>query len=132
MVILPDTSAWVDYLRNRSTPAVAALDAGVRQGIVTVCEPVWAELVQGARDDLEQDRIERMLGGIPPVVTEFADWENAATIGRLTRRNGTPIESFMDCLIAGIAVHHGATVLHSDDDYERIAAAFPLLEQTRG
>jgi predicted nucleic acid-binding protein len=42
------------------------------------------------------------------------------------------IRSFMDCLIAGIAVRSAATVLHSDVDFERIAGVFPLLDQTRG
>ena len=42
------------------------------------------------------------------------------------------VRSFLDCLIAGIAVRADATVLHSDVDFERIADVFPLLDQTRG
>lgn len=72
-----------------------------------------------------------MLGGLTLLTTEFADWENAAAIGRSTRRSGTPVQSFRDCLIAGTAVHRHATVLHSDADYQAIAAVFPLLDQTR-
>lgn len=131
-MILPDSSAWIDYLRARDTPARAALRAAIDQGIVVMCEPVWAELIAGARDDRHQEQLEETLGSFDMIPTTFDDWENAATISRVARRSGQTIRTFIDCLIAGIAVHHDATVLHSDGDYERIAAAFPLLDQTRG
>lgn len=131
-MILADSSAWIDYLRNRDTPAVDALDAAIRDGVARLCEPVWAEVMRGACDDRDQERVERALAAVPLVPTVRADWENAATIGRITRRNGVVIRSFMDCLIAGIAVRAAATVLHSDVDFERIASVFPLLDQTRG
>jgi predicted nucleic acid-binding protein len=131
-VILADSSAWIDYLANRSTPAVEALVAAIRAEIALLCEPVWAELTRGARDEREQKKIESALAAVPVVTTTREDWENAATIGRITSRHGVAIRSFMDCLIAGIAVRSGATVLHSDVDFERIAGVFPLLDQTRG
>lgn len=131
-MILADSSAWIDYLRNRDTPAVDALDAALRQGIAVLCEPVWAEVMRGARDERQWQTIERAMAGVATIPTEREDWENAVTISRITGRNGIVIRSFMDCLIAGIAVRTDATVLHSDVDYERIAAVFPLLDQTRG
>jgi predicted nucleic acid-binding protein len=131
-VILPDSSAWVDYLRDRESVTVDALDAAIRQGIAVVCEPVWAELLRGARDDRNQARLERTLAGFPMIPTLREDWETAATIGRMTRRNGLTVRSFLDCLIAGIAIRSDATVLHSDGGFERIAEVLPMLEQTRG
>jgi len=131
-VILPDSSAWIDYLRDRDTPTVDALDAAIHQGLAVLCEPVWAELLRGARDDRHQDRLERTLAGFPMIPTVREDWENASTIGRITGRHGVTVRSFMDCLIAGIAVRIDATVLHGDVDFERIAGVFPLLDQTRG
>lgn len=131
-MILADSSAWIDYFRNRDTPATDALDAAIDQGIAVLCEPVWAELLRGARDDRHQEQLERTLAAHPIVPTIWEDWENAAAIGRITRRNGVTVRSFMDCLIAGVAVRTNATVLHSDADFERIAEVFPLLDQTRG
>lgn len=131
-MILPDSSAWIDYLRDRDIPTVDALDGAIRQGIAVLCEPVWAELLRGARDDRHQEQLERALAGFPMIPTAREDWENAAAIGRITRRNGVTVRSFLDCLIAGIAVRSDSTVLHSDVDFERIAEVFPLLDQTRG
>lgn len=130
-MILPDSSAWIDFLRSRGVRQ-PALQAGIDQGIVAVCEPVWAEVVAGARDDRNRSRMGQFLASFPMIPTEFSDWENASTISRMTRERGQTIRSFMDCLIAGIAMHHDLTVLHSDADFERIAAVFPMLDQTRG
>ena len=131
-MILPDSSAWIDYLRDRDGFTADALDAAIRQGIAVLCEPVWAELVRGARDDRNQAQLERTLAGFPMIPTLREDWETAATIGRMTRRSGVTVRSFLDCLIAGIAIRSDATVLHSDADFERIAGIFPMLDQTRG
>lgn len=131
-MILPDSSAWIDYLRGVDSPARIAVRAAIRQGVAVVCEPVWAEVMRGARDDRQWATIARALAGLDLIPTEREDWENAVTVARVTGRNGIVIRSFVDCLIAGIAVRTSATVLHSDTDYERIASVFPLLEQTRG
>ncbi len=131
-MILPDSSAWIDYLRGLDTPARPALRAAIRDGLAVLCEPVWAEVTRGARDDRQQETIQRALVAAPMIPTTREDWENATTIGRITSRRGIVIRSFMDCLIAAIAVRSDATVLHSDVDFERIASVFPLLDQTRG
>src|SRR5690606_2305673 len=59
LVILPDTSAWIDYLRDQRTPAVEALQAAIEQDIAVLCEPVRAEIMRGSRDRGHQDRLER-------------------------------------------------------------------------
>ncbi len=131
-MILPDSSAWIDYFRGRDTPTRAALRGAIRQGLAVLCEPVWAELLRGARDDRHREQLQRALAAFPMIPTAREDWENAAAIGRISRGNGVTVRSFLDCLIAGIAVRSAATVLHSDVDFERIAGVFPLLDQTRG
>lgn len=131
-MILPDSSAWIDYLRGRDTPTRTALRGALREGIAVLCEPVWAELMRGARDDRHGEQLESALAGFTMIPTIREDWENAAAIGRITRRNGVTVRSFLDCLIAGIAVRSDTTLLHSDSDFERIAKVFPLLDETRG
>lgn len=131
-MIIADSSAWIEYTRGRQSACVEALEAALDDGILATCEPVWAEVIAGARDDREQSRLERMFGALPLIPTVFADWEHAATIRRVSRRRGRTVRSLLDCLVAGIAIHHRATVLHHDSDFERIAEVFPLLDQTRG
>lgn len=131
-MIVADSSAWIDYLRDRDTPTVDALDGAIRQGIAVLCEPVWAEVMRGVRDDRDRDRVERTLAGFDVIPTQREDWENAVTIARFAQQHGVGIRSFMDCVIAGIVVRTGATLLHNDVDFERIGSVFPLLDQTRG
>lgn len=131
-MILADSSAWIDYLRDRATPTVDALEGAMRQRIAVLCEPVWAEVMRGTREGPDRDRVERALASVEMIPTHREDWENAVTIARFAQRRGVAIRSFLDCLIAGIAVRSGATLLHNDAGFERLAEAFPLLDQTRG
>jgi predicted nucleic acid-binding protein len=50
----------------------------------------------------------------------------AAEIHREGRRRGYTIRSTTDCLIAAIAIEHGATVWHKDRDFTVIARYTPL------
>jgi predicted nucleic acid-binding protein len=131
-VIVPDSSAWIGYFRGVDSPTRLALRGAIRQRVAVLCEPVWAEVMRGAREGRDRSAIEKAFAGLTMVPTTHEDWENAVTIGRLTQRRGVAVRSFMDCLIAGIAARTGATLLHDDVVFERIAETFPLLDQTRG
>jgi hypothetical protein len=50
----------------------------------------------------------------------------AAKLYRAGRKRGVTIRSLVDCLIAAIAMEHGAVILHKDRDYERISEYAPL------
>jgi predicted nucleic acid-binding protein len=50
----------------------------------------------------------------------------AAQIYREGRRHGFTIRSVVDCLIAAVAIEHGATIWHKDRDYDMIARYTPL------
>jgi len=130
-MIIADTSAWVDFLRDASAPRNAPLRAAIDERRLALCEPVHAELMAGLRDH-EVGRMGRELARYEMIPTIGADWENAATLKRMAARQGHVIRTLIDCLIAGIAVRTGATVLHRDRDFERIAAVFPAFDQTRG
>jgi predicted nucleic acid-binding protein len=54
------------------------------------------------------------------------DYEEAATIHRICRRQGETIRTRFDCLIAAVAIRVDAAVLHQDADFEAIARHTPL------
>jgi hypothetical protein len=65
-VILVDTSAWVDYLRDRRTVAAKALIALIEQGgELTTTEPVIMELLAGGDTLARADALERLVNGLP-------------------------------------------------------------------
>lgn len=128
-MILIDTSAWIEYFRATGSAAadeVRRLLSGHADRVVT-CEPVVMEILAGAADDDRHAKLERLVNGLPSLRVEDAiDFRSAATIYRAARRTGRAIRSISDCLIAALAIRHGASVVHRDADFDVIAAITSL------
>lgn len=122
-MILADTSAWVEYLRATGSPAhvrLRELIAG--QGELATTEVVVMELLAGAAAQAEVARLRRLLGRFELLPVEgLADYEAAADLDRRCRAGGETVRKLTDCLIAAVAIRHGATLLHRDLDFEVIA-----------
>jgi predicted nucleic acid-binding protein len=122
-VILADTSAWVEYLRATGSPAHARLRELIAgQGELATTEVVVMELLAGAAAREEVARLRRLLGRFELLPLEgLADYEAAADLYRRCRAGGETVRRLTDCLIAAVAIRHGATLLHRDLDFEVIA-----------
>jgi predicted nucleic acid-binding protein len=127
-VILADTSAWVEYLRATGSLAhlrLRELIAG--EGELATTEVVMMELLAGAGGAEEVVRLRRLLGRFELLPVEgLADYEAAAELYRRCRAGGETVCNLTDCLVAAVAVRHGATLLHRDHDFEVIARHTPL------
>jgi predicted nucleic acid-binding protein len=128
-MILIDTSAWIEYLR--ATGSAAAVE--VRRLLadeaeqVAMCEPVAMEILSGVSDDATYAKLERLVNGLPSLgVDNAVDFRAAARIYRAARRSGQTIRSINDCLIAALAIRHGARIVHRDADFDVIAAMTTL------
>lgn len=123
-MILIDTSAWIDYLRGsgaRATTEVRRLLAD-EPGQVVMCEPVAMELLAGATTESGLLKLEQLVNGLPQLsVDPVLDFRSAASIYRSARKSGKTVRSLNDCLIAAIALRHGAALLHKDIDFEIVA-----------
>jgi predicted nucleic acid-binding protein len=122
-MILADTSAWVEYDRATGSPVdkrVTALISGSRPPAVT--EPVIMEVVAGARSEAHADQLRRLMlrGGLLPFEGP-TDFDGAALIYRRCRQAGITPRGMIDCMIAAVALRHGATLLCRDVDLERVA-----------
>lgn len=131
---LVDTSVWIDFLRGRNVSHVSAL-ATLLEGEdpVAVAPIILQEILQGAdsqeRFDTWQTYFLQLYCLVPrdPIATHVA----AASLYQRCRRAGATPRSSNDCLIARIAIEHGAILLHNDRDFDAIAAAEPALKQCR-
>jgi predicted nucleic acid-binding protein len=119
-MILIDTSAWVDHLRGRRTRAAARV-AELLDGAAATTDVVVMEVLAGARDAAHLSTLRRLLQRCELVPVTAVDYESAAAVWRTCRRGGETPRSLVDCLIAAVAVRAGASVLHSDRDYDAIA-----------
>lgn len=124
---LADTSAWVEYIRDRDTTVANRLESLVAAERVATTEPVAMELLAGAGDERGARRLASMLGWALPIPLEgLADWELAAAVYRACRSQGFTPRSQLDCLIAAVAIREDVPILHADRDFDLIARHTPL------
>jgi len=124
-MILIDTSAWIEFLRDTGTPVCARVDE-LLQHETAICEPVRMEILAGARDDKHLNDLRRLLAGSTLLKTEPIDFEEAASLYRICRREGETVRALIHCLIAAITIRSGVSVLQSDADFERLARHTPV------
>ena len=122
-MILVDTSAWVEFdratgsrLDTRLTELIATTDE------VAVTEPVIMEVLAGARDDRREHDLRRLMQRFPLMQFDAAiDFDAATRIYRMCRRSGVTPRGMVDCMIAAVALRHGASLLANDTDLDRVA-----------
>jgi predicted nucleic acid-binding protein len=124
-VILVDTSAWVEFLRDTGSPTCDRVEE-VLGGAIATCLPVRMELLAGARDGQHLDDLRRLLARARLVATEPTDYDDAAALYHACRRGGATVRRLIDCLIAAHAIRAGLPVLHADADFDVLARHTPL------
>jgi predicted nucleic acid-binding protein len=122
-MILVDTSAWIEFLRNSGHPAYLTLRHHLsRRSAIATTEPVIMELLAGVRSDREHARLRaRLLALARLSVRGLPEFESAAELYRICRRRGATVRKLVDCLISAVATRDGATVLHNDGDFDMLA-----------
>ena len=120
---LIDTSAWVEFLRGTGSPVQKAVSSLLREPApISTTDPILMELLSGARDQAEVERLRALLGLCDHLrVDAPADFEDAAGLYRACREAGDPPRAQIDCLIAAVAIRNGVELLTADQDFTRIA-----------
>ncbi len=119
-MILVDTSAWVEFLRDTGSPVCNRVDALI-DGDIAVCHPIRMEVLAGARDERHLTSLRGLLARVSLLPTEPVDYEEAAALYRACRRRGETVRKLIDCLIAATAVRTSTPVLHADNDFDVLA-----------
>ncbi len=127
-MILVDSSAWVEFLRATGSAAHLRVRSALRNGTDLACTDVIVmEILAGARDDADRDRLRRLLYGLEFLGVEGpVDYESAAELYRFCRRGGETPRKLSDCLIAAVAIRNDAELLCEDADFQAIARHAPL------
>lgn len=122
-MILVDSSAWVEFLRATGSPVHLCLRAALEEGTALASNDVIVmEILAGARDTADRERLRRLLYGLEFLGVEGpADYEVAAEIFRACRRGGETPRKLTDCLIAAVAIRSDAELLCADSDFAAIA-----------
>ena len=119
-MILVDTSAWIEFLRNSGSP-VCSLVNELLASEIAICNAVRMEVLAGARDESHLASLRRLLARTVIIPTLATDFEDAAVLYRRCRQRGETVRKLIDCLIASVAIRSGAPVLHKDADFDVLA-----------
>lgn len=119
-MILIDSSAWIEFLRDTGSPACCRVDDLLGAETAST-HPIHMEVLAGARDESHLDELRRLLARSSLVPTVGTDYEAAARLYRTCRRRGETVRRLMDCLIAAVAIRAELPVLQADADFEMLA-----------
>lgn len=124
-MILVDTSAWIEFLRDTGSPVCNAVD-DLLDSDIAICDAISMEVLAGARDEHHLGQLRRLLARATLVSIRAEDYDHAAALYRTCRRNGETVRKLIDCLIAAVAIRASAPILHADDDFAALARHTPL------
>ena len=119
-MILIDTSAWIEFLRDTGSATCQRVHAELENDIAT-CDAVRMEVLAGARDELHLQSLRRLLARATILPTDPAHYDEAAALFRLCRRQGESVRKLIDCLIAAVAIRAAVPILHCDADFNVLA-----------
>ena len=119
-MILVDTSAWIEFLRNTGSTVCTLVDEVLARE-VAICDAVRMEVLAGARDESHLLSLRRLLARAAVIPTRATDYDDAASLYRRCRRQGETVRKLIDCLIASSAIRAGVPILHDDADFDVLA-----------
>ena len=119
-MILVDTSAWIEFLRDTGSQVCNAVDR-LLDADLAICDAVSMEVLAGARDERHLVQLRGLLARASLLPTTPADYEAAASMYRSCRARGDTVRKLIDCLIGAVAVRNGVEVIHADTDFVALA-----------
>ena len=127
-MLLVDSSVWIDRSRGAEPDATRYVDLREGQEEIALTGVIYQEVLQGAGSDHGFDRLREMLSAMLLLEPrEWSTYEIAAVLYRRARQAGFTIRKPNDCLIAAIALEHGALLVHNDRDFVALAQVEPSL-----
>jgi predicted nucleic acid-binding protein len=119
-VYLADTTVYV--LRLRHQVVRERFEQLLTEGRLALCQMVALEFLNNARDPATYEAVSRALQGQRWIDVDTAAMDRAMDVHQqLAARSQHRNFRLPDLIIAATAELNGATVLHYDEDYDRIA-----------
>lgn len=128
-MILVDTSAWIEYLRDTGSPACIRVGELLGADLAT-CDVIRMELLAGARDEQHRRDLRRLVARAALVPMRPGDFDQAAALYRQCRCRGETVRILIDCLIGALAIRADLAVLHCNADFDVLARHTPLRVDT--
>lgn len=124
-MVVVDSSVWIDFFVNRPTVASGELERLLDDGRARVIVPdlVLYEVLRGFRNEWALQQARRLLQTLSVEPCGGEDIALAAAEHyRALRARGITVRSAIDVLVAAFCITRDYLLLHSDRDYDAIAA----------
>ncbi len=127
-VIVVDSSVWIDFFRATGSSADWTLGSLLADAApLATTEVVVMEALAGVRSERERRAVREHLFAFPMLTLRgVLDYERAADLYRRVRSRGVTPRQLTDLLIVVCALDAGASLLHADRDFDRVAEATGL------
>lgn len=127
MMVLVDSSVWIDLFRNRSTPGSAAHEDLLTRRRIAIGDLILTEVLQGFASDAAFERARQILAlAAPLTIVDDVVALQAARYYRTLRARGITIRKTIDTLIATRCIIDGIPLLYSDRDFDPFVAHLGL------
>ena len=121
IMVLVDTTVWIDFFAAKSTPEVVELERLLNEGEdICTCGIILTEVLQGIREDEDYQRTLSRFDAFLFLPMNRQAFVRAAELYRSLRRRGVTIRKPVDCMIASIAMEQDIALLHNDRDFDPI------------
>jgi len=123
-MILVDTSVLIGYFKKSDGASFDKMEYIIDNDIpYGICNYVYQELLQGAKNEQEYELLKEYLGTLPfyDLLYGKTSFENTALMYINCRKKGITIRSTLDLIIAEIAIENNLYLLHDDMDFSNIA-----------
>jgi predicted nucleic acid-binding protein len=127
VIVLPDTSVWVSFLREGAHGRVAALDGLLAGQQVVACRPVVAEILAGARD-VQRSELRTLWSSLPRADLGRRPWQHVGELAARLRAGGATV-ALTDVAIGVAAVAAAAQLWSWDRDFDRVRSGLPELRR---
>ncbi len=118
-MILVDSTVWIDYFNNLSTPQTEKLNSLLDVEPLFIGDIILTEVLQGFRKDQDFQEAKRLLTALD--VVDLGGQEiaiQAARNYRILRTYGVTIRKTIDSIIATRCIENGYDLLHNDRDFD--------------
>lgn len=119
-LVLVDSSAWILALRKDGIENVRRrIDGLLQHDRVATCGLILCELLGGAKNAREFDRLERDLAGPRYLPIDEDVWTEAARVNFTLAQAGRTVPT-TDCVIAATAIRYDVVLAHGDEHFDRV------------
>lgn len=120
MIIIVDTSVWIDFFTGRQNHQTTLLKQYLQDDFteVALTDLILCEILQGIKTASQEREVRRKLLSLPVFYTGGTKLAiKAASNYRKLRASGFTVRGTIDCLLATYALVNNYHFLHNDKDF---------------